>query len=923
MADKIPMNQIPVIGEFLPVTMEGHVIQSQYVKAGYIVVSNIEERDALLDKSTYEDRDILVAGSPVYVSEIQQTFRYDGNGNWEEDATSKEIKDEIAKLQTDLKSETDRAIQEEKSLKTEIASANQNITSLTTELGDTNQNLESAKQSLEATQQDLESTKQSLETANQDLQDALSQEITRAKGKEDSLQLVIETEISNRESEDNSIKDSIGDLSLLTTSTQSNIVDSINEVVSTVSTLNTSFTDFSSQTTQSIGDVNTSIDSIKKEAEVTNQSLENVKKNLESTKQDLESTKEDLGKTKETLDATNTQIEDIKKNITSINGRVGTTEENIEDLTTQLGTLESSINTVSDNLTQETKRAIAEEQTIKNSVTTLSDKIDNISFAQLELDPTETLLNIKQEKGVISAEKQKIDIETSQVNGLDTKISALETKDNSLQTAINNEVTARKKLIDNANSALIVNGNNVTVTGDLIVKGSTTTTNSETIQSDATLIVVNDKGTELGSSYAGVIALTGGETEAGFNAIAIPIYDPTSQTRNSLKIGEGTYKDGEFTFTDTGNSLAVRDSSANFNDGDIPEWQGDGFWGFKNSGINSSTVSSAISDLQKLSKNVNDNYATKTEVNSTIEGLTSPEITLEKGETLSSLSQTNGSVKASKQSIEIELTQVNTLTEALSNKVDKVEGKSNNIITFGTSGQLKDSGKSVTDIVEDANYKHITLTTTTISDGTTTLTIPDVSDFVTSEELEAVSSNVSSLETKTKGLETAVSGLTTTVSGISTNVDDLTSNVSSLTTEVSGLSSEVTKLNTNLTTLSSDVTKINANVSSLNTNVTTLTTDISGLKDGTIPAGTANKLAKAVNITLTGEITGNTSFDGSKAAEITTDLKSVGTAGNYSYIQTDAKGRVIKGSNIIETGSNAAASTTLAIGGIYFEEVEI
>ena len=63
-------------------------------------------------------------------------------------------------------------------------------------------------------------------------------------------------------------------------------------------------------------------------------------------------------------------------------------------------------------------------------------------------------------------------------------------------------------------------------------------------------------------------------------------------------------------------------------------------------------------------------------------------------------------------------------------------------------------------------------------------------------------------------------------------------------------------------------------------------------------AAAADKLAAAQDITLTGDATGTTSFDGSAAANINVTLKSVGSAGTYTKVTTDAQGRVTAGEQL-------------------------
>lgn len=85
----------------------------------------------------------------------------------------------------------------------------------------------------------------------------------------------------------------------------------------------------------------------------------------------------------------------------------------------------------------------------------------------------------------------------------------------------------------------------------------------------------------------------------------------------------------------------------------------------------------------------------------------------------------------------------------------------------------------------------------------------------------------------------------------------------------------------------------------------------------------SNKLSNARNISLSNDMTGSASFDGSKDITITTTLKDVGEAGTYSVVQTDTKGRVIAGGQLIEVGATGVTtpSETLVNGGIFFQEI--
>ena len=96
---------------------------------------------------------------------------------------------------------------------------------------------------------------------------------------------------------------------------------------------------------------------------------------------------------------------------------------------------------------------------------------------------------------------------------------------------------------------------------------------------------------------------------------------------------------------------------------------------------------------------------------------------------------------------------------------------------------------------------------------------------------------------------------------------------------------------------------------------------VKALEDGTTAAGKATKLATARKISLTGDATGNTTFDGMADKSIAVTLANTGvTAGTYSAVAVDAKGRVTAGNQIIEWGATGQTepSASLAVGGLFF-----
>ena len=103
--EEVTYSDIPLTGVLIPGATVGYVAESKFIKGGYIVVKTLEERDALLDKSIYEDKEITI-GTPVFVSDENKTYRYAGEDTvWEEDTTPVDIlslQSSVSELQTEL-----------------------------------------------------------------------------------------------------------------------------------------------------------------------------------------------------------------------------------------------------------------------------------------------------------------------------------------------------------------------------------------------------------------------------------------------------------------------------------------------------------------------------------------------------------------------------------------------------------------------------------------------------------------------------------------------------------------------------------------------------------------------------------------------------------------------------------------------------
>lgn len=122
-------------------------------------------------------------------------------------------------------------------------------------------------------------------------------------------------------------------------------------------------------------------------------------------------------------------------------------------------------------------------------------------------------------------------------------------------------------------------------------------------------------------------------------------------------------------------------------------------------------------------------------------------------------------------------------------------------------------------------------------------------------------------------------------------------------------------------TLASKVTVLEGKTSSNTTDITSIGTRITNIENGNKAAAKATKLANARKISITGDASGSTDFDGSADKSITLTLANSGVvAGTYSAVAVDAKGRVTAGNQIIEWGAKGQTepSADLAVGGLFF-----
>lgn len=117
------------------------------------------------------------------------------------------------------------------------------------------------------------------------------------------------------------------------------------------------------------------------------------------------------------------------------------------------------------------------------------------------------------------------------------------------------------------------------------------------------------------------------------------------------------------------------------------------------------------------------------------------------------------------------------------------------------------------------------------------------------------------------------------------------------------------------------VTAVEGKASTNESNISNVGTRVTNLENGTKAADKATKLATARKISISGDATGSTDFDGSADKTITLTLANSGVAaGTYSAVAVDAKGRVTAGSQIVEWGAKGQTepSANLAVGGLFF-----
>lgn len=124
-----------------------------------------------------------------------------------------------------------------------------------------------------------------------------------------------------------------------------------------------------------------------------------------------------------------------------------------------------------------------------------------------------------------------------------------------------------------------------------------------------------------------------------------------------------------------------------------------------------------------------------------------------------------------------------------------------------------------------------------------------------------------------------------------------------------------------------NIASLDARVGSVETKSNTNSANITNITNGTTKVGkatTADNFSSNKKITINGDVSGSVETDFSSNPSITLALSNSGvTAGTYSAVQVDSKGRVISGGQSLEVGTSGQTtpSASLVVGGLFFKEI--
>ena len=252
--------------------------------------------------------------------------------------------------------------------------------------------------------------------------------------------------------------------------------------------------------------------------------------------------------------------------------------------------------------------------------------------------------------------------------------------------------------------------------------------------------------------------------------------------------------------------------------------------------------------------------------------------------------------------------------------ISSIGDKSATISTETVSGTTGSVGEDLSGTGENIYYSGII--STTISSNYSKVVVKSVLPLSASATISSYNSSTGAIKLKIKSARPNASVQVTLNCTTEENVAEYGYyNIAILETQKVDLTDYQTKVLDNSITIDGE-TK-----TTVNDSLTAIANYISGLKSGTNvveKANKANQLVTARTITLSGDATGNISFDGSSNKTLSVTLANSGvTAGTYSVVTVDAKGRATSGGQIIEVGgeSQTTPSASLAVGGIFFKVI--
>ena len=257
-----------------------------------------------------------------------------------------------------------------------------------------------------------------------------------------------------------------------------------------------------------------------------------------------------------------------------------------------------------------------------------------------------------------------------------------------------------------------------------------------------------------------------------------------------------------------------------------------------------------------------------------------------------------------------------------------VNTSTTNTSVKGTTGSVpEDLSGNGTNIV----YKN--RISTTIGTGFTEVLVSAVSPISASARIISYSSSTGAISISITSIK-ANTEVTITLKCTSTQATDLGQfgyyNISELETRTPNLEPYQTKQLTTALSIN------NSTYNYVEEVLTAIKNYVDGIVNGTTAvanatnatnatkANKADQLVTARTISLSGDATGNISFDGSSNKTLSVTLANTGvTAGTYSVVTVDAKGRATSGGQIIEVGgaSQTTPSASLAVGGIFFKVI--